>query len=305
MTVVTLTGSNSFMLQAELDLRVKKFLQEHGDMALERLDGEEASYDRMRESLESLPFLATHKLVVLRAPSSNKEFIEQAEKLLTNLPETTDVILHEPKLDKRTAYAKYLQKNTDFHDFKELDGPSLARWVTDTAKAQGGDISNSDANYLISRLGPNQQMLASELSKLLSSEKSITKKLINELTEPVPQSSIFDLLEAAFAGNHKKMLELYEEQRRQNVEPQAIIALLAWQLHVLAVCVWAEDKTLQEIASKAKLNPYVVQKSMSLARGLSKRQVKMYINRLLELDEATKTSAVQVDDALQAYLLGL
>ncbi len=102
------------------------------------------------------------------------------------------------------------------------------------------------------------------------------------------------------------MLELYDEQRRQNVEPQAIIGLLAWQLNVLAVCVWAgEDKSSQEIAKNAKLNPYVVQKTMNLARGLSKAQVKGYIQRLLELDEAAKTSAVQLDDALQAYLLSL
>jgi DNA polymerase III delta subunit len=148
-------------------------------------------------------------------------------------------------------------------------------------------------------------MLFSELNKLLATNKTVSKKLIDDLTEPVPQSSIFDLLEAAFAGNHKRMLELYDEQRRQNVEPQAIIALLAWQLHVIAVCVWAGDQSAQDIARNAKINPYVVQKSMSLARGLQKHQVKTYINRLLELDEATKTSAVQVDDALQAYLLSL
>lgn len=306
MSVTTLAGSNSFMLQADLHARVRDFLSEHGDMALERLDGEEASYDRMREAIESMPFLASKKLVVLRAPSSNKEFTEKAEKLLENVSETTDVILHEPKLDKRTAYAKYLQKKTDFHEYKELDGIALGRWLVEAAKQSGGSISVTDANYLIRRLGPNQQMLSSELQKLLTANKSVTKEIIDNLTDPIPQSSIFDLLEAAFAGNHKRMLELYEEQRRQNVEPQAIIGLLAWQLNVLAVCVWAgEDQSSQSIASKAKLNPYVVQKTMSLARGLQKSQVKDYIQRLLELDEATKTSAVQVDDALRAYLLSL
>ena len=42
-------------------------------MALERLDGEEASYDRMHEAVQSLPFLAPRKLIVLRAPGANQQ----------------------------------------------------------------------------------------------------------------------------------------------------------------------------------------------------------------------------------------
>lgn len=301
----TLTGNNSFLLKAELDKLVTTFVAEHGDLALERIDGEEAEYDRIRESLESMPFLASKKLVVLRAPSANKQFLEKAEALLANISEITDVIIHEPKLDKRTAYAKYLQKNTEYKEFSELDAPSLARWLCEEAKRSGGDLSIADANYLVRRIGPKQQLLANELKKLLIMGTPIDRKLIDNLTEPTPQSSVFDLLESAFGGNYRRVMELYEEQRSQNIEPQQIIALLAWQLHVLAVCVWSGGKNSGEIAREAKLNPYVVQKTMGLARDLTKSQVKSYTHKLLELDEAIKTSAVQVDDALQAYLLGL
>ena len=48
-------------------------------MGLQRIDGEEVEYDAIREALESLPFLASKKLVVLRAPSANKEFVEKVE----------------------------------------------------------------------------------------------------------------------------------------------------------------------------------------------------------------------------------
>ncbi len=54
--ITTLTGSNGFGLQAELDRLVAEFLKIHGEMGLERIDGEEASYSRIREALESLPF---------------------------------------------------------------------------------------------------------------------------------------------------------------------------------------------------------------------------------------------------------
>ena len=111
--ITTLSGSNGFLLKAELRRVVGGFVAEHTDMGLDRIDGEEAEYDRIRESLESLPFLASRKLVVLRAPGANKQFVENVEQLLGNLPETTDVIIHEPKLDKRSSYYKYLKKKCD------------------------------------------------------------------------------------------------------------------------------------------------------------------------------------------------
>lgn len=306
MSVTTLAGSNSFGLQLTLKKRVADFLREHGDMALERLDGEEVSYDRMREALESLPFLASKKLVVLRSPSSNKEFAEKAQALLENLSETTDVIIVEPKLDKRTAYAKYLQKKTEYEEYKELDAHALARWLVDMAKELGANLTSADASYLVNRLGPNQQLLATELTKLASANPVVSRTLIESLTEPVPQSSTFDLLEAAFAGDYQRTLALYEEQRRQNVEPQAIVGLLAWQLHILAICAWAGDEhSAQDIARDAKIHPFVVQKSLSLARRIGKQRLRTHIERLTALDEDLKTSATLANDAVQAYLLAL
>src|SRR3954470_14305110 len=119
--IVTLTGGNSFSLRAKLDELSKAFVSEQGDLAVERLDGQEAEFEKIRESLTSLPFLASKKLVVLREGGANKRFAEEAEHILGEVPETTDVILVEPKLDKRLAYYKFLKKSTDFQEFNELD----------------------------------------------------------------------------------------------------------------------------------------------------------------------------------------
>ncbi len=77
--IVTLTGDNHFLIQSELNQVVKSFVSKYGDMALEKYDGEESEYDQMREALESMPFLAPRKLVVLRSPSACKEFADKSE----------------------------------------------------------------------------------------------------------------------------------------------------------------------------------------------------------------------------------
>jgi len=299
---VALTGENAFGLRAELEKLVADFLAEHGDMALERLDGEEASFEKMQEALQSLPFLASRKMVVLRAPSMNKQFTEAAERLLAELPETTDVILVEPKLDKRLSYYKFLKKATDFREFAPLDRAGLAKWLVAQAKAGGGSLSPADAAYLIDRVGANQQLIGNELEKLLLYDSKIARETIELLTEATPQSTIFELLEAAFAGNTKRAMKLYAEQRAMKVEPQQIIAMLAWQLHVLALIKTAGDRTPDQIAREAKLNPFVVRKSAAAARKLSPAQLKTFIASLLEIDTRLKRETIDADEALENYL---
>ena len=303
--IITLAGANNFGLRRELKQLVDAFVAEHGDLALERLDGQEADFKQMQEALSSLPFLSGRKMAVLRSPGTNKQFAEKFEQLAAEIPETTDVIIVEPKLDKRLSYYKFLKSKTDFRDFPELDINGLSRWLAETAKAQGGSLSPGDARYLADRVGAKQQLLSNELEKLLLYDTNITRRTIDLLTEPMPQSTIFQLLEAAFAGNPKRALDLYAEQRTLKVEPAQIIAMLAWQLNILAIIKTAGNRDPDNVAKEAKLNPFVVQRSQAIARKLSLAQLKKLVSDLLKIDVATKRTNIDPDEALQHYLLAV
>jgi DNA polymerase-3 subunit delta len=303
--IITLTGENSFSSGRELQALIAAFLAEHDEFGIERIDGEEAEFSRIQEALTSLPFLADRKLVILRRPSADKEFVEKSEELLADVSETTEVIIVEPKLDKRLAYYKYLKKSTDFREFPELDSFGLAEWLVGEAVTRNGKVSQADARYLVERVGTNQQLLANELEKLVLYSPQISREAIDLLTEPTPQSTIFQLLDAAFAGNAKRTMALYKEQRALKVEPPKIIAMLTWQLHVLALLKTAGEESAQAIATEAKLSPYVVQKSQTIARKLSLDQLKTFVKDLLVIDTRSKRSQLDADEALQNYLLKL
>lgn len=303
--VTVLTGDNAFALRATLDELVSTFIAEYGDIAVERLDGEEASFERLQESLQSSPFLAARKLVILRNPGANKQFAEQIEKLLTGLPETTDVLIVEPKIDKRSSYYKFLKKATDLREFTELDENGLARWLVDGAQKQGGSLRPADARLLVERVGASQQLLASELDKLLLYNPNITRETIELLTEATPQSKIFDLLEAAFAGNTSRALDLYHDQRAQKVDPSQIIAMLAWQLKIVALVKTAGGRTSGDIARDAKLSPYTVRQGQSIADRLTLTRLKQLIHELVMIDIRSKRERIDLDEVLQNYLLTL
>jgi DNA polymerase-3 subunit delta len=303
--VITLTGENSFGLSAALRNLKASFMADYGDMAFVQIDGELTDYDRIREAIQAAPFLAAKKMVVLRSPSAIKQFTDEAEKLLKEVDDTTELIIVEPKLDKRVSYYKYLKKSTDFREFPALDVRTLTKWLVDSAKNNGGTLSLADATFLVDRVGSDQQLLSSELEKLLLYNSQINRKTIELMTDLSVQSTIFELLDAAFAGKTKYALQLYDEQRIQKVDPLAITALMSWQLHVLALLVHAGSRSTDAVASDAKISPFVARKSQTVARKLTKRHIKSYVSDLLAIDVRARREAIDMDEALKLFIMQL
>jgi DNA polymerase III delta subunit len=305
MGAVTITGENAHARSSELKKRIDAFKQAEGDLALERLDGEEVEFGRISEALTSLPFLASKKMVVLYSPGKNKDFVEKAESLLANLPDTTDFILYEAKFDKRSSLYKLLKKQTDFKEFGAPDVPALAGWVAEQTKAGGAQISTGEARFLVERIGANQQLLAGEVEKLSLLGGTIDRARILELTEATPQSTIFQLLDAAMGGRIRQALALYDEQRSMKVEPQQILAMFTWQLYAVALVATGAPRNSEQIAREAKMSPYVVGKTQTLARNLSGPKLIRTVDDLVQIDLRGKREALDLDDALKFFIINL
>ena len=302
---VTLTGSNFYLLKKRLTELSGQFVNDHGDLAIEKIDAQEAESQTILDAVQSLPFLATRKMVVVRDGSANKDLSGQIEQIIDSAGDTTDLIFYELAPDKRSSYYKVLKSKTQLEEFNETDSRALAKWLADEAKKQGGSLTTADANYLVERVGTNQEQLANELAKLITYEPKISRASIDLLTEKTPQSKVFDLLDAAFAGDKERALELYSEQRAQKVEPQAIMAMIAWQLKLLSLAKLGINKSSQQIAKDASLSPYPVMKAQNLARKIDDNKLQTMVAEALEIDEKGKTKNIDLDEALKTYIITL
>lgn len=301
--VVVLTGPNDYMVQEKLRQLTSEFVREHGDFGIETIEAGNVDFGRLLETVSSLPFLTNRRMVIVRDLNANKALHENIEQLLDSVSDTTDLVLIESKFDKRMSLYKTLKKRTEFLEFNELDERALAQWAVNYTKEQNGNIKPNDATHLVTRTGLSQIGLKHELDKLLSFDANITRHSIDTLTEPLPRSSVFELLDAAFHGDKRKTIALYEDQRKQQVEPRAIMGMIAWQLHIIAVVKFNENDGAETIAKNAKLNPFVVRKTLGIVKSLSQMQVRELIARALKLDVRLKSEPIDADDAVQHFLL--
>jgi DNA polymerase-3 subunit delta len=301
--ITVIVGSNVSMVTEAAQKAVAAFVSQYGDMAVERYDGEDLTAGQLESALQALPFLSEKRLVVLKNVSKQKDVAEKLQALLPDVPETTDVVIIESAPDKRTAFYKFLLKQKTVERYEALDASQLQRWLVDEAGELQAGISPSDAMYLIDRVGANQLQLGNELRKLVNYNPTISRQSIDALTERSPQSSVFELLDAAFSGNQARMLQLYAEQRAQKMEPLALIGMIGWQLHIVALVKAAKGRDPAEIARDAKLNPYVVKKTLNLVRNVTLREIRGWVDDTLQLDVDLKTKPLNADDAVQQLLL--
>jgi DNA polymerase III subunit delta len=301
--ITAFTGKNSYALNFELKSIIDKAKKELGDVSVERFDASETEVDILLQSVQSLPFLAPKKLIIIDNAQSNSALMNRIDEFINRTPETVDLVLVGPVFDKRKSSYTTLKKNAKIQEFFELDPKVLPRWIIDEAKSHGAKINTTEATYLIERIGTNQLLLTKEIEKMSLYSQNITKNVIDELTNQSAQSTIFSLLDAAFAGDKEKAIDLYREQRQQKIDPHYIIAMLTWQLQGLAMAIFANPQTESELIS-AGISPFTARKSLTLAKKVGKSDLRKLVVELSNLDLQIKTNA-DADASLELYLLNI
>ncbi len=303
MAAITLSGSNSYLINRELNRLIEAFTEKYGAIGIERLDAEELDTEEVLARSTSTSLFSLGKLIILKGVVKNLKLSDRIEELIHLSGDDLQLIIVEPKIDKRSKLYSRLKRQTVFKVFHELPTDSLANWLAAEAKLRGARLSRADAKYLIDQAGSNQQLLVNELDKLLLYDTEINKDIIDLLVEPSPQSDIFDLVESVFERHRLQTLMLYEEQRSLGVDTKQIIGLLAWQLHLLAAVKAARGKSNDDIARDLGSNPRNIIKAARLTSGISASELDERVDKLLDIDLKIKTKPVDADEALLVWLL--
>ncbi len=304
MSVITLAGSNSYLIENELNVRLKSFIASSGEIGVERIDASVANPNDVLPRLSSPSLFAAEKITVIRGLSANKEFSEQFINLLEQpYPYETDILVVEPRIDARSRLYKTLKQKTDFKLFNELRPYELSKWIIKSVASREGSISANVAEYLVERVGPNQEQIDNEIEKLILYDKEITKANIDLLVEPSIGSTTFDLAQAAFSHDVHKAIGLYLEQRALRVDPAIIIGSLAWQINLLALVKSDPSKSDEQLAKDNGINPWAISKAKRLAKDINTSDLVYAVDKLLEIDSKSKSTSINIDDALLYYLL--
>lgn len=289
-------GENSF----EIERRLAELLASYeGD--IEKVDGSVLAAEQLPDLFAGVTLFSTKRLVVIKQVSQNKSLwpilVDWLEKGIDN-----DLVFVETNLDKRTKTYKWLEKHAQVIQTKELQPYEAVRWVMDAAKDL--QVSHELAEFFVDYVGTDQWRLSSELEKLRLAGEVPSRQLIEQLVEPTPQATAFELLDAAFRAQNERFSGLFETVSR-NDDPYLFFGLLAGQVYALALVRTARGKRPDEIARETGVHPFVLQKVSGLADTLSTTDLKLMVERLAELDAHMKSRAVEPWTQIRSFLTSL
>ncbi len=286
--ITVLTGENSFELERALRKIVATF-----DGVAERIDGSELELKQLPDLLMGGTLFATQRLVVIKALSDNKTIWPVLSDWLARVSDDVQLVLVEPKPDKRTKTYKDIVKVAKVEEFKpwgERDGMLAEKWAQAEAKTLGLSLEASNARLVVARVGVDQWAIYRALEKL-SVLDEVTSEIIQDVVELSPTENVFNLFETALRGDSKSVMHMIATLELTE-DPYRVFGLLSGQaVQLLALTVG--DKPSAEIAKDIGAHPYAVSKLGSHAKRLGEAGNRKVIRAFAEADTAMKTSAAE------------
>ena len=248
---------------------------------------------------------------------------------LENPQEKTRIFFVENNLDKRKKIYKELIKleKTGSVEIKEFATPAnfnFDLWIKNRVTKLGGKIKNSAINILAISLGKgmaqkdrNKNLKQSynlweadnEISKLVSycDDREITAEDVRLLVQSKVDMNIFNLIDSISSKNKSRSALLLNRQIEKGLNEIYIFTMFVYQFRNLLKIKSLLEQNLsnQEIAVKAKMHPFVIQKSVEQCRRFEMEDLKKIYQKLFDADLAIKTGKINPRLALDLLVVSV
>lgn len=298
-------GEDNYSSTQKLNFWKKEFIRKYGEAAhIEIFEGKEIKATEFITNLETLPFLAEKRFIIVKnifAATKNEKQKETIKAVADSLDKTPDfciLIFHEIGApDKRLSLYKKIQTLGTIEEFPALKPAEITNWIVKRAVEIGVNIDISTANYLAQHSGPELWTISNELDKLsaFAGTTNITKQMIDDLCVPSITASVFKLTDSIAGKNVKESLKVLKALEASGEDPFKTFFMIVRHFRILLQVqdMLSRNENQFSITKKLKQHPFVIQKTSQQAPNFNAKKLKAIYGKLLEIDVKVKTGVVR------------
>lgn len=304
--VYLLYGEETYLKLQYRDKLKNALMPEEDAMNYAHYEGKGISEDEIIDLGETMPFFAEHRVMVLEDTGFFKNASEKLPEYMKSLPDYLVMIFVESEVDKRNKMFKAVQKAGRVVEFSTQKEDTLLTWIARLLANVDKRITKVDAQYLLSRTGTDMNNIATEVEKLICYTLEgdiVTREDIDTICTEQMENRIFEMIRAVTEQNQEKALELYYDLLALKEPPMRILFLLARQYNQLLQVkeLMEHGNGQQEIASKMKLQSFIVRNYINYAKRYTKKELIQMVSACTETEEEVKTGLLT--DVLSVELL--
>jgi DNA polymerase-3 subunit delta len=197
------------------------------------------SWDELRHTSQSLSLFAERRLFELRMPSGKPDKgAQQLAELAERPPPDVVCLVVTDKMDKKASDAPWVravEKHGVWVPVWPVETAALPGWLRARAKLLNVEIEAAAAQLIVDRVEGNLLAAKQELEKLslLSNGKPISADLVLRSVGDSARYDVFQLAEAAAAGDAERALRVLLGLKSEGVEPTLILWALVRELRGL------------------------------------------------------------------------
>ena len=303
--IYLLYGEEAF-LKNSYENRLKEAIIGDDTMNFARFEGKGLDVDELIRLADTMPFFAERRLILVEDSGFFKSASDALVQYLPSMPDTTILLFVETEVDKRNRLYKKVKDMGYAAELNRQDSAQLARWAGGILTREQKKITKHTMELFLSMAGDDMENIRMELEKLISytlGREVITDEDVLAVCTVQVTNRIFEMVSAIVNRQPRKAMDLYEDLLTLKEPPMRILFLIARQFNQLLQVKDLMGKGMDKgtIASKLKMQPFVVGKTMPQARQFGREQILSYVEFCVETEEAVKSGRLQ--DRLAVELL--
>lgn len=305
-----LESSDHLLLEKKIDniIEKEKFQGEYRAT----YDLEEVALANALEDLDTYSFLSSKKVIIIKNILSSLTLENEKKHLIKYLENPSSdnlLIMTSDKMDAKTFSKKLKSLKTLEYQKLETNPVSFAKNILD-----GYKISNMDLSYLAELCNNDITKLNSECEKLMMykidtkeiAREDITNLVVKKLGDS--NEILFSLAKAIMSKDKRQALKLYNDLKAYQIDANSIIGLMASQMKLVSQIKVLKEKNLNVSQIQQNLNlksSYQVKKLSEYIYSYSYNDIKIFFNKLFDLDYSIKTGKVDSSNAIELLIINL
>lgn len=306
--VYLIYGEESF-LKKSYKHQMKAAINGDDTMNYSYFEGKGLDVNEIISLAETMPFFAERRLIVLEDTGFFKSSPDEMVKYMPQIPSVCTLMFVESEVDKRSRMYKKVKELGAIAEMNRQSSAQLMQWAAGLLGRENKVISRRCLELFLSYTGDDMEHIRTELDKLVSyvgNREDITEQDVQAVTTVQVTNKIFDMVSAIVSRQPRKALDLYEDLLILKEPPMRILFLIARQFNQLLQVKEMEGQGFDKaaIASRLKMQPFVVGKLMPQARSFKKESILEYVSLCVETEEAVKQGRLQDRLAVELLIAG-
>lgn len=306
--IYILAGPDDFSISQRLE-EIKQGMDETMLAAnFNRFAGEKVSPAELKATVETVPFLAPKRLVLVTGllgrfesagpkkppPAARVKEAPLFAESLAHVPESTLLVLVDSRAGAGNPLFKALSGGAEVHQFPLLKGEPLKQWINRRVMQAGGSIVPAAVGLLAGLVGSNLWTMAGEIEKLVlfAGERRIEEADVRTLVASAQDASIFTLVDAILEPDVTRSEKLLQQMLGEGAAAAYLLYMLHRQLHLIILARDMQSRKMPEAEMRSTLSigaDFAFRKTLEQARRYPLVRLKAAFERLLETDVAIKT----------------